>query len=132
MTVMAPTSVGDLVDKLTILETKLARIADEGKLANVRREHDLLDAEYTRVMGLVDAATRVRVGVRAERLREVNGKIWDVEDAVRDCERRKDFGARFVQLARNVYTYNDLRAALKRQINDLCRSEIVEEKSYTT
>lgn len=125
MELLIPVSPGELLDKLTILEIKLERIDDEAKLVNVRREHELLTRAW-RESGLDDRdVARLR-----ERLREINEALWRIEDAIREEEREKRFGDRFVELARSVYQQNDERAALKRQINESLGSEIVEEKSY--
>lgn len=116
---------GELVDKITILEIKLERISDEEKLANVRREWEVLTAARAAKIspsGDMDA-------LQAE-LKAINEKLWEIEDDIRDCERAKDFGQKFIELARSVYFTNDKRAAVKRRINDLLGSEIVEEKSY--
>ncbi len=117
---------GELLDRITILEIKAARISDPGKLRNVRREMDELRAVAER--GVPDSP-----GLRALRreLKAVNETLWEVEDAIRLCERRQDFGPAFIRLARSVYEQNDRRAALKRQINELLQSRLVEEKSYT-
>jgi tetratricopeptide (TPR) repeat protein len=119
------TSPGELIDKITILEIKAARITDPAALRNVRAELDALQAAHERtIVGSeeLDALT-------AE-LRSVNETLWDVEDGIRVCERDGDFGERFVALARSVYQHNDRRAALKRQINLRLGSGLVEEKSY--
>jgi hypothetical protein len=116
---------GELIDKITILEIKAVRIADPGKLANVRTELDLLAA--TRDRALSPSAELARLTVD---LRRINEALWDIEDEIRGCERARDFGPRFVELARAVYRRNDDRAAVKRQINELFASTIVEEKSY--
>ncbi len=125
MPILVPVSWGELLDKITILDIKSRRIADPAKLANVGRELDALDA-------VVAAAGTLPAGVPAviDQLRGVNEALWDIEDAIRDCEREKDFGPRFVELARSVYHSNDRRAALKRDLNALLGSELVEEKSY--
>jgi hypothetical protein len=123
--VRAPCSIGDLIDRITILQIKYERIAEEGKRANVRRELDLLEAE-ARSADVVGSA----VETLAEDLGEVNSQLWEVEDALRACERSGDFGPRFVALARSVYALNDERAALKRMINGLFDSTLMEEKSY--
>ncbi len=122
MTLLAPVSWGELVDKITILEIKAARIADPAKLANVRNELQAL----TQVR---DAKGSAPASLVAE-LRRVNEQLWDIEDQIRECEERGDFGQRFVELARSVYKTNDRRAALKRQVNDAMGSDLVEEKSY--
>ncbi|WP_395454154.1 tetratricopeptide repeat protein (plasmid) [Azospirillum melinis] len=125
MPILAPVSWGELLDKITILDIKTERIADADKLANVRREREALLA----VAVQADTA-RPEVAVLIDGLRAVNTTLWEVEDEIRDCERAKDFGPRFVELARQVYHTNDRRAALKRDLNRLLGSELVEEKSY--
>lgn len=125
MELLIPVSPGELLDKLAILEIKLDRINDEAKLANVRREHELL-LRVWRASG-VDGDD---VSGSYARLREVNETLWDIEDAIREEERDRRFGDRFIELARAVYVNNDERAALKKQINERLGSEIVEEKSY--
>jgi predicted nuclease with TOPRIM domain len=117
-----PISWGELVDKITILEIKAERIDDPKKLANVTRELWLLNRKLSPV------ATQVlRLKLR---LKEVNTKLWDIEDQIRDCEREQNFGPRFIELARAVYVTNDQRADVKREINFALSSELVEEKSY--
>lgn len=125
MELLIPVSPGELLDKLTILEIKLDRIDDKAKLANVRREHERL----LRVWAESGLAGEEVESLRA-RLREVNEALWGIEDAIREEEREKRFGDRFVELARSVYRRNDERAALKKRINEMLGSEIVEEKSY--
>jgi hypothetical protein len=125
MPILAPVSAGELIDKITILRVKATRIGDPAKEANVRTELALLEEiaerELPRSPQLEDLVAQ---------LTEVNAALWDIEDGKRDCERRQDFGPDFVALARRVYIDNDRRAAVKRQINTLVGSEIVEEKSY--
>jgi len=125
MPILAPVSWGELLDKITILDIKAERIADADKLANVRRERAALVA----VAAQTDTA-RPEVAALINQLRAVNTTLWEVEDEIRDCERAKDFGPRFVELARQVYHTNDRRAALKRDLNQLLGSDLVEEKSY--
>jgi hypothetical protein len=120
----APVSWGELADKITILEIKAKRIDDAGKRANVQRELDLLREK----MAL--APDRPGLAGLVDGLRAVNLELWVIEDDIRDCERAKDFGAQFIALARAVYQTNDRRAALKKDINLLLGSGIVEEKSY--
>ncbi len=120
-----PVSAGELIDKITILEIKAEMIADAAKLANVRRELAALEA----VRDAEIAASPALDGLTGE-LRAVNADLWRIEDEIRDCERRSDFGEDFMRLARAVYTTNDRRAAIKRQINMLLGSALVEEKSY--
>jgi uncharacterized protein DUF6165 len=125
MKLMVEIAPGELIDKITILEIKLANIDDEAKLENVRREYEIL-------MGTFRAHIEETEDLRAliDQLRAANQKIWDIENDIRDLERAKDFGDRFVAVARSVYRSNDARAATKRKINELLNSVIVEEKSY--
>lgn len=121
---------GELIDKLVILEIKFERIEDPEKRANVYRELKVLRKCYARTFAHSAAVTGV-MRLR-EQLRDLNRELWDIEDELRDCERRQDFGDRFVELARSVYRTNDERAALKRRISQLYDSPFVEEKSYST
>jgi hypothetical protein len=116
---------GEIIDKLTILEIKRERIEDEAKRRNVSYEWDVL----TRDLAAAIAPTPELDALRAT-LKEINLKLWVIEDDIRDCERAKDFGPKFIKLARAVYFTNDERAAVKRRINELLNSAIVEEKSY--
>ena len=118
-------SAGELIDKITILEIKADRLADPAKLANVRSELEIMVAAR-------DAALTpsFELGELTAGLKAVNERLWQIEDDIRDCERAKEFEVPFVELARAVYTNNDERAVLKRRINDLLGSRIVEEKSY--
>ena len=120
----APIAWGELFDKVTILEIKAQRITAPAALANVRRELAALQAIEAAAPGSADLA-----GLKGE-LAGVNLALWEIEDAVRACEQAGDFGDRFVELARSVYRENDRRAAIKRRINVLLGSDIVEEKSY--
>ena len=123
--ISTPCSLGELFDKITILQIKAARIREEDKLANVRRELALLER-----MAREDGPAGSSIDLLADRLAAVNARLWAIEDAIRACEREGDFGPRFVALARSVYCENDVRAALKRAINTLASSALVEEKSY--
>jgi len=125
MSIMAPISAGELVDKITILRVKAARIGDPAKEANVRKELAMLEAIAADALPASADIDRL-----TGELAEVNAALWDIEDGKRDCERRQDFGDRFVALARSVYIENDRRAAIKRAINEAAGSDIVEEKSY--
>ena len=126
-TIRVPVSVGELLDKVTILELKLRHIADPAKRANVAAEHAALEA----IMAPLLQGAAPAVLAALERLREVNAALWRTEDEIRDCERRGEFGPAFVALARSVYVTNDERARLKRELSLLLGSELVEEKSYT-
>lgn len=123
--ISVPVSLGELLDKITILAIKAERIEDAAKRANVVRELELLEATWARA-GL----PLERLGDARERLMAVNQRLWEIEDQIRDCEAAGDFGPRFVELARAVYLTNDERAAIKKQVNLALGSELVEEKSY--
>ena len=125
MNLNVPIGPGELVDKITILEIKSERLASLEKLTNVRVELAALVAVRDAAIAASDALARLTAA-----LKDVNEALWQIEDEIRDCERAGDFGSHFIELARAVYRSNDERAALKRQINDLLGSEIVEEKSY--
>ena len=125
-TVMIEVGAGELIDKITILQIKSERMQDATKLANVRHELAVLDAGRRAHLPASAEMDRLEAG-----LREVNSALWVIEDDIRACEAAKDFGPRFVELARSVYMQNDKRAQLKKDINLLCGSSIVEEKSYT-
>lgn len=129
MSLLIPVSWGELFDKLTILEIKSTRITDSIKLGNIRKELNLL-SDIAKQVELHNDIDKVAFGDATSRLREVNESLWDIEDEIRDCEREKNFGSRFIELARAVYKINDKRAALKYRINELLGSELVEEKSY--
>ena len=119
------TSPGEFLDKLTILEIKSERIRDPAKLANVMRELALMRR-------LWDTATGVdgEIPALVVELKTVNESLWVIEDQIRDCEAAGRFDAGFVELARSVYQTNDRRAAIKRRINAVLGSELIEEKSY--
>jgi tetratricopeptide (TPR) repeat protein len=125
-TVTTEISPGELFDKITILELKNERITDPAKLVNVRLA--LKDLEQTRDANLPASPELERL---VAELRGVNGRIWDVEDELRHHERRSDFGPEFIERARSVYRENDRRAALKREIDEMLGSRLLEEKSYT-
>ena len=125
MNLLVEVAPGELIDKITILEIKLQNIKDEGKLANIRREYEILMATFRENVPESDALRAL-----TDELREANAKLWDIEDDIRDLERAKAFGEDFVAVARSVYRSNDRRAATKRKINELLNSAIIEEKSY--
>jgi len=120
-----PVSWGEVIDKLTILEIKNEKLAAEAALANVRRELELLSAVIPDRLNQDARLTELTDGLRA-----VNRALWVIEDDIRDKESKQEFDDAFIALARSVYRRNDERAAIKREINDLLGSEIVEEKSY--
>lgn len=116
---------GELIDKITILEIKMSEIDRAAALANIGRELAALRAETARLPANDSALDAMK-----NRLAEVNKALWDVEDALRQKEARAEFDADFIALARSVYKTNDLRARIKRDINDHLASEFYEEKSY--
>ena len=125
MLLSVPVSVGEVVDKFTILEIKSARISDPDKLENIAAE---LEALRPLVSGGVFDGEEV--ALLTDALRTVNGQLWDIEDNIRAEEAAGRFGDRFIELARAVYVTNDQRAALKKKINLATGSALVEEKSY--
>jgi hypothetical protein len=125
VTVSVNVAPGELIDKITILEIKLERIEDEAKLVNVRLEYDTLNAARDGAIPKSEELDQL-----SAELKKINEALWEIEDDIRDCERAKDFGDDFIRLARAVYVTNDKRMAVKRQINDLLGSALVEEKSY--
>jgi hypothetical protein len=116
---------GELLDKITILEIKSARITDDTKLRHVREELSTLETARDRWLMWSE-----EVAVLARELRAVNEQLWEIEDEIRLCERARDFGARFIELARAVYRQNDKRVEIKRIINGSFGSLFIEEKSY--
>jgi hypothetical protein len=125
--IKVPISPGELIDKLTILEIKAANIRDAAKLANVNVELQLLQETWRS-----SAFANANIDAEWKLLREINKKLWDVEDLIRDKEREKKFDHEFIELARAVYFTNDERATVKKTINTKLGSKIVEEKSYAS
>ena len=127
MLIEAPISLGELIDKITILEIKAANITDSGKLKNVSHELNILNQK---VDELLDLAGQQKLSPLKQSLKDINQELWIIEDDIRDCEAAQNFGHKFIELARAVYRTNDKRAAIKREINLLLGSDIMEEKSY--
>jgi len=125
MLVRVPVSVGELLDKISILRIKTQRIEDPAKVANVKRELDALDTE----VAAMDIEQNLVEGF-LEELEAINGELWVIEDDIRACEARQDFGEEFIRLARAVYRTNDVRAKIKKRANEATGSELTEEKSY--
>ena len=125
MQLQVPVSVGEVLDKITILQIKLAHISDAAKRANIQNE---LDALLPLVAGDAFITDQMQ-GLMAE-LKSVNKALWDIEDDIREKEAAKSFDAEFIRLARAVYVTNDKRAEIKKQINLATGSALVEEKSY--
>ncbi len=116
---------GELIDKITILEIKAARITDPAKLKNIHHELTILTRARDEDVSASAELTRL-----TGELKQLNEALWIIEDDIRSCEKHNEFGSRFVALARSVYVTNDQRAARKKDINVLLGSAIVEEKSY--
>jgi hypothetical protein len=116
---------GELIDRLSILEIKLERIQDAAKLNNVRHEYEITMVERRKLGNLNPELEQL-----AAALKEANERIWDVEDNLRDLDRASTFDDKFIAFARSAYQTNDRRAEIKRRINELLKSEILEEKSH--
>ena len=123
--ILVEISPGEMIDKITILLIKSERIKDADQLANVRHELGVLSVKMDK-----DIPSSQNLDVLISELKSVNEELWRIEDEVRDCERTGDYSQRFIELARAVYITNDKRADLKRKINVLLGSNIMEEKSY--
>lgn len=123
--IQVPISPGELLDKITILRIKAARIGDAGKRANVQLELGLLE-ETWRASG----CAAVDLSTDEQALQDVNERLWVIEDRIRENEAAQRFDAEFIELARSVYIANDERAAIKKRVNLRLGSRIIEEKSY--
>ncbi|MBI2804700.1 MAG: hypothetical protein HYX68_06910 [Planctomycetes bacterium] len=124
-TIRVEVAPGELLDKWTILKIKSERIRAEGKLRNVLAEFDVVDDTRRRAINATPGLDEL-----IQELKGINEQLWDIENAIRACESRQDFGAEFIALARSVYQTNDRRSLVKRQINDLLGSAFKEEKDY--
>ena len=124
MLINTPVSLGEIVDKISILIVKQNNIKDKDKLNQVNKELNLLKDN------LYNYVTEVQISNYLKKLIEINSKLWIIEDDIRDCERKNKFDKKFIELARSVYFTNDKRADIKLQINKKFGSELVEVKSY--
>ncbi len=113
---------GELIDKLSILEIKLNKIQDSEKLKNIRKEYSLLEKAASLIIKRDDPLYR--------QLLDINQKLWEIEDRIRELEKNKDFSSEFIETARMVYFNNDIRAKIKQEINLKTNSDLFEEKSY--
>jgi hypothetical protein len=113
---------GEIIDKLTIIRIKLEKIKDKAKLTNLRKEFEALNAIAVGIISEDDHLYKA--------LYQVNLELWEIEDHIRDLERKKEFGEDFINTARSVYIRNDLRSEIKREINIRTSSGFIEEKSY--
>ena len=116
-------SVGELLDKISILKIKKARIKDDKKLFNINKELIYLESKLYKHGAEIEDYF--------QQLYEINSKLWDIENSKRRCEAENNFGWDFIQLARDVYIWNDKRAEIKKKINLLTYSDVIEEKEYT-
>lgn len=119
---------GEIIDKYTILEIKLSQIKDEEKLKNIQHEYDVLTPDVKSIYS--SCSDEAHLKDLHNDLLSINKKLWDIEDDIRECERAKDFGQTFIDLARAVYYTNDDRSDVKKAINVFTGSDLVEEKSY--
>ena len=119
---------GELLDKITILELKLNRIKDKDKLVNIQKEFDTLNSLAQELFEEHDSYLQ---NLYVE-LSSINGRLWDIEDWIRECEKENRFDKEFIELARSVYITNDKRSEVKKTINILTNSGLVEEKSYNS
>ena len=126
MIVKIPASIGELVDKITILEIKKIKIKNKGKLKNINKEY-----KYLKIILRKKVKMNKKIKDEIKKLKKINSKLWRIEDSKRLAEKNKKFDAEFIKNARNVYIYNDRRANIKSNINNLTGSQIVEEKSYS-
>lgn len=117
---------GEILDKLSILEIKASRITDPHKIFNVENERKSLLPMYDLI------ATTEQIQKKFSDLVDVNSKLWEIEDRIREKESKKEFDTEFIELARSVYKTNDVRASIKKEINVLSNSNLIEEKSYVT
>jgi hypothetical protein len=125
-TPLIPISWGELFDKITILQIKLENLQDKNALKNVKNEHDELFKIYNNNFLENENAKRLLVD-----LKNINKRLWNIEDDIRDKERHKTFDEEFIELARSVYITNDERSRIKRNINNTFGSQLIEEKSYS-
>ena len=123
--ILAEISAGELVDKITILEIKKNKISDENKLKEIDKELNSLNNTMDKFI-----LEKSKILTFKDQLKEINLKLWDIEDGKRKAEKNNDFGKIFIELARNVYKFNDERAKIKLKINETLGSNIKEVKSH--
>ena len=127
MKIIAEISVGELFDKITILNIKLKKINDPEKLKNIKTELEVLIEQSNKI--ILDNKEALNKNV--QKLQEINEKLWDIENIKREFEANKDFGESFIKISRDVHFKNDIRASIKKEINLLSDSKITEEKEYS-
>lgn len=127
MKILAEISVGELFDKITILNIKTQKIHDSEKLLNIEKELNFLNHQTSNI----NVNDQELLNRNIEKLQLINEELWDIENYKRECEANKDFGEKFIQLSRDVHFKNDIRAQIKKEINLLTDSTVVEEKEYS-
>ena len=127
MKILAEISVGELYDKITILNIKLKKINDPNKLKNIKIELNALSEQSNKILLKDNEILKKYV----QELQEINEELWDIENTKRECEANKEFGDIFIKISRDVHFKNDIRASIKKEINLLTDSKITEEKEYS-
>jgi len=127
MKILAAISVGELFDKITILNIKTQKIQDSEKLMNIKNELNFLNNQASNI----NVKDQESLNQNINKLQSINEELWDIENYKRECEANKDFGEKFIELSRDVHFKNDIRAQIKKEINLLTDSIIVEEKEYS-
>ena len=127
MKILAEISVGELFDKITILNIKTQKIQDSEKLMNIKNELNFLNNQASSI----NVKDQDSLTLNINKLQSINEELWDIENFKRECEANKDFGKKFIELSRDVHFKNDIRAQIKKEINLLTDSTIVEEKEYS-
>ena len=125
--ILVEVSVGELLDKISILEIKKVKVKDQEKLKFIINEHEILKEQLDK-----NIKTDEKINKLYQSLKEINAKLWVIEDDKRQCEKESDFGEKFIKLSRDVHFLNDDRAKIKLEINNLTGSKIKEIKEYTS
>jgi len=125
--ILAEISVGELFDKITILNIKTKKIHDSEKLNNIKKELSFLNHQASSI----NVKDQALLNHNIEKLQLINEELWNIENNKRECEANKDFGEKFIELSRDVHFKNDIRAKIKKEINLLTDSSVIEEKEYS-